>query len=73
VGGYRLSRVRAARIEEEKASLALAKKQSDVESELIGIRLRLNEASERIEAARLIETAARRALPFPRPLLPTAS
>jgi outer membrane protein TolC len=61
-GGYRLSRVRAARIEQEKASLALVKKQSDIESELIGIRLRLNETSERIEAARLIETAARRAL-----------
>ncbi|MDR0760234.1 MAG: TolC family protein [Treponema sp.] len=61
-GGYRLSRIRAARIEQEKASLALAKKQSDIESELIGIRLRLVEANERIEAARLIETTARRAL-----------
>jgi outer membrane protein TolC len=61
-GGYRLSRVRAARIEQEKASLALAKKQSDIESELIEIQLRLNEAGERIEAARLIESAARRAL-----------
>jgi outer membrane protein TolC len=61
-GGYRLSRVRAARIEQEKASLALSKKQSDIESELIGIRLRLNEANERIDAARLIETTARRAL-----------
>jgi outer membrane protein TolC len=61
-GGYRLSRVRAARIEQEKASLALEKKQRDVESELIEIQLRLNEANERIETARLIETAARRAL-----------
>ncbi|MDR2054191.1 MAG: TolC family protein [Treponema sp.] len=61
-GGYRLSRVRAARIEQEKASLALAKKHNDIETELIEIRLRLNEAGERIEAARLIETAARRAL-----------
>jgi outer membrane protein TolC len=61
-GGYRLSRVRAARIEEKKASLALAKKHRDIESELTGIRLRLNEAKERIEAARLIEGAARRAL-----------
>ena len=60
-GGYRLSRVRAARIEQEKASLALTKKQNDIESELIEIRLRLNEARERIEAARLIEAAARRA------------
>ncbi|MDR0760271.1 MAG: TolC family protein [Treponema sp.] len=61
-GGYRLSRVRAARIEQEKASLALTKKQNDIETALIEIRLRLNEAGERIEAARLIETAARRAL-----------
>ncbi|MDR1576194.1 MAG: TolC family protein, partial [Treponema sp.] len=61
-GGYRLSRVRAARIEQEKAFFALEKKQRDVESELIGIQLRLNEANERIETARLIETAARRAL-----------
>ncbi|MDR2784956.1 MAG: TolC family protein [Treponema sp.] len=61
-GGYRLSRIRAARIEQEKASLALAKKQSGIESELIAIRLRLVEANERIEAARLIETTALRAL-----------
>ena len=60
-GGYRLSRVRAARIEQEKASLALTKKQNDIESELFEIHLRLNEANERIEAARLIETAASRA------------
>jgi outer membrane protein TolC len=60
-GGYRLSRVRAAKIEQEKASLALTKRQSDIESELIGINLRLSEANERIEEARLIETAARRA------------
>ncbi|MDR1575543.1 MAG: TolC family protein [Treponema sp.] len=61
-GGYRLSRARVAQIEQERASLALAKKQSDIESELIGIQLRLNEARERIEAARLIEASARRAL-----------
>jgi outer membrane protein TolC len=47
-GGYRLSRIRAARIEQEKASLALAKKRNDIESELIGIQLRLGEANERI-------------------------
>jgi outer membrane protein TolC len=60
-GGYRLSRMKAARIEQEKASLNVAKKQSDIERELIGIGLRLSEASERIETARLIESAARRA------------
>jgi outer membrane protein TolC len=61
-GGYRLSRVRAAWVEQEKASLALTKKQNDTENALIEIRLRLNEAGGRIEATRLIETAARRAL-----------
>jgi outer membrane protein TolC len=65
-GGYRLSRIRAARIEQEKASLVLAKKQSEIESELIGILLRLNEANERIKAARLIETTARRAFTLSR-------
>jgi outer membrane protein TolC len=60
-GGYRLSRVKAARIEQEKAALNVAKKQSDIERELIGIGLRLSEANERIETARLIERAARRA------------
>ncbi|MDR1046187.1 MAG: TolC family protein [Treponema sp.] len=60
-GGYRLSRMRAARIEQEKAALNVMKKQSDIERELAGIGLRLNEASERIETARLIESAARRA------------
>jgi outer membrane protein TolC len=60
-GGYRLSRVRATRIEQEKASLNLMKKQNDIERELIEIRLRLSEANERIETARLIESAARRA------------
>jgi outer membrane protein TolC len=61
-GGYRLSRVKAALIEQEKANLALTKKRSDIESELIEIQLRLSEADKRIGTARLIETAARRAL-----------
>jgi outer membrane protein TolC len=60
-GGYRLSRVKAAQIEQEKAMLALTKKQNDIESNLVEIQLRLHEANERIETARLIETAARRA------------
>jgi outer membrane protein TolC len=60
-GGYRLSRMRVAQIEQEKAALALAKKQNDIERDLVEIRLRLGEARERIETARLIETAARRA------------
>jgi outer membrane protein TolC len=60
-GGYRLSRVKAAQLEQEKAALALTKKQGDIESDLVEIQLRLNETAERIGAARLVESAARRA------------
>jgi outer membrane protein TolC len=62
VGGYRLSRIKAAGIEQEKADLALLKKRDAVESELIGLRLRLNEASQRVESARLITETAQRAV-----------
>jgi outer membrane protein TolC len=61
-GGYRLSRIKAAGIEQEKADLALLKKRDAVESELIGLQLRLDEAAQRIESARLIVETARRAL-----------
>jgi outer membrane protein TolC len=62
VGGYRLSKIKAAGIEQEKADLALLKKRDAVESEIIGLRLRLNEAAERVESARLIVETARRAV-----------
>jgi outer membrane protein TolC len=62
VGGYRLSRIKAAGIEQEKADLALFKKRNAVESELLELRLRLNEASQRVESARLITETAQRAV-----------
>ncbi|MDR1430447.1 MAG: TolC family protein, partial [Spirochaetaceae bacterium] len=65
-GGYRLARVKAARIEQEKASLSLVKKRGDIESALVEIELRISEAEERIELARLVETTARRALDLAR-------
>ncbi|WP_041611054.1 TolC family protein [Treponema primitia] len=61
-GGYRLSRMKSAKTEQEKAALSLIKKQMEIESELIEIRLNLDEASERINSARLIEAMARRAV-----------
>jgi outer membrane protein TolC len=65
-GGYRLARVKAARVEQEKASLALVKKRADIESALIELELRISGAEERIEFARLVETTARRALDLAR-------
>lgn len=61
-GGYRLSRVNAAKIEQEKAGIALSQRRSVIESEFVELRLRLDEAAERIEAARLIEATASRAV-----------
>jgi outer membrane protein TolC len=60
-GGYRLSRVKSAEIEQDKASLSITKKQNDIEIQLIEIQMRLNETMERIESAQLIETTAKRA------------
>jgi outer membrane protein TolC len=61
-GGYRLSRVKAAGIEQEKAGIALAQRRRGIESELIELGLRLDEAARRIESARLIEETAGRAV-----------
>jgi outer membrane protein len=62
VGGYRLSRIKAAGIEQEKADLSLLKKRNAVESELLELQLRLNEAAQRVESARLITETAQRAV-----------
>jgi outer membrane protein TolC len=61
-GGYRLSRLKAAGIEQEKAAIALSQRRNRIESELLELRLRLDEAARRVEAARLIEETARRAV-----------
>ncbi|MDL2229421.1 TolC family protein [Treponema sp. OttesenSCG-928-L16] len=61
-GTYRLSKVKEARIEQEKADLSLARKRDAIESELSEIRLRLKEAAERIKSAQLTEGMARRAV-----------
>jgi outer membrane protein TolC len=61
-GGYRLARVQAAGIEQEKAAVAVSQRRSQIESELLELRLRLDEAAQQIESARLIEGTARRAV-----------
>jgi outer membrane protein TolC len=62
VGGYRLARVKAAGIEQEKAAIALSQRRNTVESELIELALRLGESAERVESARLIVSTAERAV-----------
>jgi outer membrane protein TolC len=54
--------LKAAGIEQEKAAIALSQKRNTVESELIELRLRLGEAAERVESARLIVSTAERAV-----------
>lgn len=61
-GGYRLSKVKEAKLEQEKADLSLARKRDTIESELAETRLRLNEAAERIKTAQLTESMAQRAV-----------
>ncbi|GHT77360.1 adeC/adeK/oprM family multidrug efflux complex outer membrane factor [Spirochaetia bacterium] len=61
-GGYRLARVAAARIEQEKAHIALSQNRNKIESALLELRLRLDEAAQRLESARLIEETAQRAV-----------
>jgi outer membrane protein TolC len=66
VGGYRLARVKSAAIEQEKASIALSKKQTDIESELLQLELRIKDAWNSIESVKLTVTAANRAVELSR-------
>ncbi|ULQ59745.1 TolC family protein [Brucepastera parasyntrophica] len=65
-GGYRLSKVQEARLEQEKAELSLTRKRDSIESEFLEIRLRLNEAAERVKTAELTESMAQRAVTLSR-------
>jgi outer membrane protein TolC len=59
-GGARLARMKAAKLEQEKAIIALAQKETAIESELFELQLRLNEAGQRFESAyQTVETARR--------------
>jgi outer membrane protein TolC len=61
-GGYRLARMREAAIGQERANLALARRQDAIESELTSLQLRFDEAALRVESASLIVDTAQRAV-----------
>lgn len=60
-GGYRLSLMETAKIEQEKQALRLSQKRRDIEQDLTSIRLRLETARRGIETARLVAETAQRA------------
>ena len=60
-GGYRLSLMETAKIEQEKQSLKLSQKRRDIEQDLTSVRLRLETARGGIDSARLVVETAQRA------------
>jgi len=59
-GGARLTRMKAAQLEREKTNLVLSQRETAIESELIELQLRLEEARQRSESSyRTVETARR--------------
>jgi outer membrane protein TolC len=52
----------AAKLEQEKADIALSNKRDAIESDLSKLSLQFNEAAQRVESARLIVVAAERAV-----------
>ncbi|GHV90394.1 adeC/adeK/oprM family multidrug efflux complex outer membrane factor [Spirochaetia bacterium] len=61
-GGYRLARMEAAKLEQDKADVALLNRREAIESDLSKLSLRFKEAAQRVESARLIVAAAERAV-----------
>ena len=61
-GGARIARMQAAKLEQEKVTIALSKKETAIESELFELQLRLAEAEQRRESSYLIVETARRAV-----------
>jgi len=59
-GGARLARMKAAQLEQEKTIIAISQRETAIESELIEIQLRLEDARQRFESSyRTVETARR--------------
>jgi len=59
-GGARVARMKAARLEQEKTIIALSQRETAIESELMELQLRLEDASQRLESSyRTVETARR--------------
>jgi outer membrane protein TolC len=62
VGGYRVAKVRAAKLGEQKAVLSLAQKRADVEAALAQIRMEMAAARSQMDTAKLQSDTAQRAL-----------
>jgi outer membrane protein len=59
-GGARLARMKAAQLEQEKTIIALSQKETAIESELVELQLRLDDARQRFDSSyRTVETARR--------------
>ena len=59
-GGARIARVKAAKLGQEKTTIALAQRVTAIQSELLELQLRLEDANQRFESAyRTVETARR--------------
>ena len=59
-GGARLARMKAAKLQQERTDIALSQRETAIESELLELQLRLEDAYKRIESSyRTVETARR--------------
>jgi len=61
-GGERLARMDAAKLQQEKAIITLSQKETAIESEILGLQLRLEEAQEMSDSSLQTVETARRAL-----------
>ena len=60
-GGYRSAKLAEEEIGLKKSDLQIVQKQEDIQTELTGVKLRLDEARQRIENANSVQTVAQRA------------
>ena len=60
-GGYRMALVKAAEIQKEQTAVKTGKLEDSIDQEIRSIRMRLEEASLRLDSARSLETASSRA------------
>jgi len=60
-GGYRLSLMESAKIQQQQQARKIAQKKLDIEQELLGLQLQLSTAKSNLESARLVVETAQRA------------
>jgi len=60
-GGYRLSLMESAKIEQQRQARKIAQKKIDIEQELLGLDLQISTAKSNLESARLVVETAQRA------------